>query len=216
MTIKPKATDWDFYYRKDPAPSRFTRPIIERVFINAFRKYSVPRPVVVELGGAGSHVFDSVMKHINPTRYHVVDNNQYGLEVMRRRVDRPELVLHNEDVLRMNLPLQADTVFSLGLIEHFDQEGTRNAVLAHFQLLRPGGVAIISFPTPTLLYRLARWSAEKAGKWIFHDERPLWIAEVARAVAGQGEILYRKLIWPIFLTQTLIVVRKHKNQQTER
>ena len=79
-----------------------------------------------------------------------------------------------------------DIVFSVGLIEHFDPAGTARVVAAHFDYLRPGGTAIITFPTPTWLYRVVRGLAEMTNNWIFHDERPLRLPEFERAVAGLG------------------------------
>jgi cyclopropane fatty-acyl-phospholipid synthase-like methyltransferase len=114
-----------------------------------------------------------------------------------------------DHVLKIDLPLAADLVFSVGLIEHFDEEGTRRAVDAHFALLKPGGIAVISFPTPTPLYRLARAAAELAGAWIFHDERPLRLAEVAAAAGPHAEMLSHRILWPIVFTQCLGVWRKH-------
>jgi 2-polyprenyl-3-methyl-5-hydroxy-6-metoxy-1,4-benzoquinol methylase len=66
----------------------------------------------------------------------------------------------------------ADVVFSVGLIEHFDQSGTNAMIRAHFKALKPAGCAIISFPTPTWLYRAAPRLAETLGLWKFPDERP--------------------------------------------
>lgn len=206
--MKSTSTDWNRYYRQSPVVSGFSRPIIRRRFIAAFVRFAKPNPVVVELGGANSRVFDSVMEHIRPTEYHIVDNNRFGLDLLRQRVSRPDVLLHYGDVQSLDLPVQADAVFSLGLIEHFDVMGTRNAILAHFRLLKTGGIAIISFPTPTWLYRATRGVAELAGKWAFPDERALQAREVTGVTQGQGQLLYQDLIWPIFLTQTLIVVRK--------
>jgi SAM-dependent methyltransferase len=202
------ATDWNLYYQRDPALSRFTRPLIEREFVSALRRFSAPNPVVLELGGAGSRVFDSVMRALSPPEYHVVDSNQYGLDLLRTRVQNPRVSFHREDVLKLDLPVRADVVFSLGLIEHFDEAGTREAIQAHLRHLKPGGIAVITFPTPTPLYRASRRVSELAGKWIFHDERPLRLAEVARAIEDGGDLLYHRLIWPIFLTQRLVVARK--------
>jgi SAM-dependent methyltransferase len=203
-----RATDWDLYYSKSPAASRFTRPLIQRTFIKAFERYSAPHPVVAELGGAGSRVLPAVIRHIAPSQYHIIDSNEYGLNLLRDRPDLESVYLHHQDVLNLDLPIQVDTVFSLGLIEHFDIDGTKRAILAHFRILKQGGIAIISFPTPTFLYRGTRTIAELAGKWIFHDERPLWTSEVRKAIDGQGTILMETLIWPIFLTQTLLVIKK--------
>ena len=71
-----------------------------------------------------------------------------------------------------------------------------------------GGYAIISFPTPTWLYRCARSTAERLGKWRFTDERPLALQEVKDAVRGLGEVVFEKTLWPLVFTQHLIVVRK--------
>lgn len=99
-------------------------------------------------------------------------------------------------------------VFSIGLIEHFSAQNTARAIRSHFQLPDPGGIAIISFPTPTFLYRITRFLSEMLGLWIFHDERPLKKSEVAGVIAHFGTLLYEKTIWPIFLTQCIMVARK--------
>jgi len=111
-------------------------------------------------------------------------------------------------VLELALDAPADLVFSVGLVEHFDPARTREAVLAHFRALRPGGVAIITFPRPTLLYRATRGLIELVGMWKFFDERPLQPEEVISAIQETGEVMYQQLLWPLFLTQQLIVARK--------
>jgi hypothetical protein len=68
---------------------------------------------------------------------------------------------------------------------------------------------IITFPTPTLLYRVTRGLAEMFGIWQFPDERPLKPAEVRAAVGERGEVLMTKILWPLILTQGIVVVRKH-------
>lgn len=206
MAISP-ATDWNVYYQKGPGFARFTRRLTQWALIDCLRRYSDPHPVLAELGGAASCVFDSVRREIVPREYHIVDNNELGLELLAQRAGE-QAILHKASVLGLDLPIQADTVFSLGLIEHFDIEETREAIWAHLRLLKPNGIAVISFPTPTFLYRATRGFAELAGKWIFHDERPLWTEEVAAAVANRADILHERLIWPIFLTQTMLVIRK--------
>ena len=168
-----------------------------------------PQPVVAELGGGDSCFFDAVQTSLRPRQYHVVDNNQLALERLRRRTaGRANVFLHHQDVLNLALPCAMDLVFSVGLIEHFDRPGTQRAVRAHFDLLKPGGIAAISFPTPTPLYRLARRVAEWSGRWIFYDERPLRLEEVAAAAEPCGKLLMRRLLWPIVFTQLLTVWRK--------
>jgi SAM-dependent methyltransferase len=203
-------TDWDTYYRQSPTVSRFTRSITRQRIIRAITTHSIGRPTLVEFGGAGSCILDSVMKTVQPTEYHVVDNNQYGLNLLHSRAQKDSrLFLYHQDILNLTLDIEVDIVLSVGLIEHFDPSGTERAVQAHLRILKSGGIAIITFPTPTFLYRATRKAAEFLGKWRFHDERPLFPAEVVRAVSDHGAILSKEIIWPIFLTQTLLVVRKN-------
>lgn len=204
------ATDWDRYYRSSPLTARWTRRYTARVLTRALRRFASARvESVAELGGANSCFLEAVVRALRPRVYHVLDTNRYGLELLRRRGGGgASLQLHRANVLEPHLALQADAVFSVGLIEHFDPDQTREAVSAHFRLLKPGGVAVISFPTPTALYRAARWVAEGLGLWRFPDERPLEAAEVRRAIAAHGEVLYETTLWPLVFTQRLMVARK--------
>ena len=44
--------------------------------------------------------------------------------------------------------------------------------------------------------------------WKFPDERPLEFPEVLAAVRERGDVLFEKILWPLFLTQGLIVAKK--------
>jgi SAM-dependent methyltransferase len=207
--VAPSATDWNRYYDRPARAATVTRRITAAALLQQMRQWATPQPIVAELGGANSCFFDAIQAALRPQQYHVVDNNQLGLDQLRRRTgERDDVFLHNGDVLNLALPCQMDLVFSVGLIEHFDLAGTQRAVRAHFDFLKPGGIAVISFPTPTLLYRIARRTAELSGKWIFHDERPLRLREVAAAAEPCGQMLFQRIIWPIVFTQQLCVWRK--------
>jgi hypothetical protein len=67
------------------------------------------------------------MSHLCPVAYHVADNNRFGLDLLRQRINRTDVVFHCCAVRSLEPPAQADVVFSLGLIEHFDPETTRDA-----------------------------------------------------------------------------------------
>jgi putative flippase GtrA len=204
---RPEATDWDRYHRSAPFAARLTRRYTTARLIGALRR--VGARTIVELGGAGSCFLPPVLAGIRPGAYHVVDNNQYGLDQLRRRLDPAwNVQLHRQDVLHLHLDVEADTVFSVGLIEHFPPAQTRQVIRTHFALLAAGGHAILSFPTPTPLYRAARWLAEAAGLWRFQDERPLERSEVLDAVAGQAELVSERLLWPLVFTQRMMVFRK--------
>ncbi len=210
----PTATDWDTYYTRVPATAKLTRRYTTAQLIGAIRRYVTPgspggRLSIVEIGGANSCFVDSILAEVPCGSYDVVDTNEYGLSLLAKRSGLSDVVrLHQQSVLALSLDTPADLVFSVGLVEHFDPGRTREAVLAHFRALRPGGIAIITFPRPTLLYRMTRGLIEMVGMWKFFDERPLQPEEVIATVQETGEVMYQKTLWPLFLTQQLIVARK--------
>jgi glycosyltransferase involved in cell wall biosynthesis len=212
--LTPSATDWDRYYTSVPATAKLTRRYTTAALLKAIRGHAAPAAgeeglFVLEIGGANSCFLDSILAEVGCARYDVVDTNRYGLDLLRKRLAGNAAVqLHQQSVLDMSLDRKADVVFSVGLVEHFDASGTRQAVLAHFDVLRPGGTLILTFPRPTPLYRVTRRLIEMLGMWKFHDERPLEPAEVLEAVRGRGEVVYQKTLWPLILTQHLIVARK--------
>ena len=210
------ATDWDRYYQQVPFTARLTRKYTAAVLIRVFKLFGAHEaPTFVELGGANSCFLDQIVHEVGPSTYHVIDTNESGLELLRRRAEMNGRVrLHRQDVTKLCLDVQADLVFSVGLIEHFDCAGTRAAVESHFRLLKPGGCAVISFPTPTWCYRIARWFAEAFGLWHFPDERPLKADEIRASLASDSEVLFEKTLWPLVFTQRLMVVRKSAAAQS--
>jgi putative flippase GtrA len=211
-----RRTNWDKYYTRVPFTAKLTRRHSTAVLLDAIKRHGVAaaqtgeeRLSVIEVGGANSCFMDAILAKNRCGSYHVVDTNRYGLSLLEQRVGPSEVVrLHEQSVLDMSLNVEADIVFSVGLVEHFDPVETRRAILAHFDVLRPGGIAIITFPTPTLLYRTARRLLETFGMWKFPDERPLRLNEVAAAVGERGNVLEFKIMWPLILTQQVIVASK--------
>jgi len=205
------STDWDRYYKTVPVTAKLTRRYTSAALIGAMKRHAgKPGISIIEIGGANSCFMDRILRETGCRSYDVVDNNRYGLELLQRRAgDQGTVRLHLRDVLELTSEMQADLVFSVGLVEHFEPAETRKAVLAHFDVLRPGGTAIITFPTPTLLYRAARRLIEAAGMWGFPDERPLQAAEVIAAIRERGEVLEQRVLWPLILTQGFVVARKN-------
>lgn len=205
-----KKTDWDNYYRRPFKATTITRRITASRLIRYLLDYAPSsNSRIVEFGGANSCFIDSVCQALKPSEYCVADNNRLGLDLLKaRRGDFSGLVTIQEDILEPVGVMRGDIAFSVGLIEHFDVSGTSKAIRRHFDAVQEGGLVVITFPTPTWLYRITRWCAEKLGVWIFYDERPLRFDEVSTEMARYGEFLARDLIWPIFLTQGVLVFRK--------
>ena len=199
-------------FRKNIISYKQTREIMEQRILGNIKTYVKDEgrgSKLMELGGANSCFLDGILKEIRPGEYHIVDNNETGLEKLRQRVQGVGNVrLYNKDILNLDMPGGMDIAFSAGLIEHFSPEGTMAAVKSHFDVVKSGGHVLLTFPTSTWLYHFTRFWSVLLGLWIFNDERPLRAEEVVRLVDRHGEILYREVVWPVFLTQTIIVARK--------
>src|SRR5262249_41555700 len=128
---RESATDWDRYYRSPVPTAHLTRRYTGRGIVAALRRYAGKGDALAELGGANSCFLETIQKEIAPREYHVIDNNAYGLSLL----DQRGVIAHHEDCLDLRMQLQADAVFSIGLIEHFDRMGTRRAVASHFALV---------------------------------------------------------------------------------
>ena len=200
----PRATDWDEYYRNVPATAHLTRRYTGSKIVSLLRRFSdSPNPVLAEFGGANSCFLDSIVRAVSPRAYHVIDTNQHGLDLLDRRRSnlKSEIYLHNADCRLPQREIQADIAFSVGLIEHFAPVDTRKAILTHFEAVRHGGIVLISFPTPTWLYRSARGVVEALGKWQFPDERPLGPMEVLEVMSECASVMYETTLWPLIFTQ---------------
>ncbi|MEI6533952.1 MAG: class I SAM-dependent methyltransferase [Verrucomicrobiaceae bacterium] len=206
-------TDWNAYYARPYASAKITRKLTANLLEKLIKAFCPVGPLrMVELGGANSCFYEQLSSALQPATYDVVDNNELGLEAFRKKMPADaSSAAYSLDVLSDctgSLANGYDLCFSVGLVEHFAPEDTMRAVATHFNFLKPGGIALITYPTPTWLYRLTRAVAELSGQWIFWDERPLREDEVLRAVKPHGEVLKTGINWPIFLTQGFVVVRK--------
>lgn len=206
----PESTDWTEYYAHVPPTARMTRRYTTSVLVRALTRYSPPNVnTIVEIGGANSCFVDSILRGLRPEQYRVIDTNEHGLELLRKRFpDSTRVQARNADVLDLSAESDpADVVFSVGLVEHFSVSDTARAVRAHFDLVREGGLVVISFPTPTKLYRAARAVCEAVGVWRFPDERPLDIEEVMSVAGERGAVVFSKTLWPLVFTQHMIAVK---------
>ena len=86
---------------------------------------------IFEIGGANSCFLDRIMAEFQPGAYHSVDSNRFDFDSLRRRLDNyRNIILHTADFLSLNFDLQADVVFSVGLIESFEPADTHRALRA--------------------------------------------------------------------------------------
>jgi len=210
------ATDWTRYYEKPFITAHITRRITaQRIAKMVLAAGELPDSRhIIELGGGNSSFCDRLFAPGHPPFhrfYTVVDSNPRGTLLFRMKhpcSDWCKAVC--ADILTLDTASfePADFVFSVGLVEHFPEEQTRLAIRRHFELAKPGGLVLITFPTPTLSYRLIRRAAEKLGLWRFPDERPIQLEDAVRLCAEHGEILAKRLNRAILLTQGIVLARK--------
>ena len=203
-------TDWTAYYQRTPSYTKITRSISTRKIIGVLKAEAARDPIdICELGGANSCFVDDICSQIDVSAYHVVDMNAFGLSLLEKKSPNCRLTYEQGDVLASyDGSRQFDVVYSVGLIEHFAPADTKRAIASHFQRCKNGGLVLITFPTPTPLYRTIRAFAEAAGKWSFPDERPLQFDEVRTACVPFGTVVHESINWPILLTQGYMAVRK--------
>lgn len=211
--MEQASTDWDAYYKRTLWTARLTRLYTTRMILEALHRFNAtPCPVIAEIGGANSCFLDAIVRSVHPSEYHVIDTNRLGLSLLQSRIDgNTPIHLHHSSVHDEAIHVSADVVFSVGLIEHFDSGGTERAIEGHLRLLKPGGTLILTYPTPTALYRSTRFLAELLGTWRFPDERPILPWEVRPQLTAHGKVVFEKTLWPLILTQHMIVAVKNQH-----
>ena len=213
------STDWTRYYEKPFITAHVTRRItahrIAKMVLDA-GGFPERHGRIIELGGGNSSFCDR-FPDSNPKHppwdgfYTVVDSNPRGtLLFWMKHPDSFNYPIVCADILTLDTASiePADLVFSVGLVEHFPEEQTKHAIRRHFELAKPGGLVLITFPVPTFSYRLIRRVAEKLGIWRFPDERPIQLEDAVALCAEHGEILAKRLNRAILLTQGIVLARK--------
>ncbi len=213
MKKENKTTDWDNYYKNPFKFAGFFKNFIIGRLYKLIRKHaSAPKDFsILEFGAGNSCFYQLFQEKFQPSAYYIVDNNQVGLDAFCQRFGKQDnTILLNHDVLQENAieALDCDVVFSVGLIEHFSVENTRQSIMTHLKVLKENRILVLGFPTPTFLYRITRKISQWLGMWMFHDERPLKIKEVVDVLKPHGDVLETQIIWPIFLTQAMVVFKK--------
>ena len=205
------ATDWTRYYESPFITAHVTRRITGRILAKMLSAAGFPENgSIIELGGGNSAFCDTLMRRLHASHYLTIDSNPRGVELFREKHPEPETEAVCADILTLDAASfePAGLVFSIGLVEHFPKKQTEAAIRRHFELTKPGGLVLITFPVPTFSYRLIRRAAEKLGIWRFPDERPIQLEDAVALCAEHGEILAKRLNRAILLTQGIVLARK--------
>ncbi len=210
-------TNWTEYYKNPSSVTVVTRGLTQKLLADMFKRGTTilnkEQLSVCELGGANSCFVDGLIDSNMCSQYDVVDKNEFGLQLFREKnfkngVSAQAIEQDLIQPLTADIQKNYDLCFSVGLIEHFNPQGTKEIIKKHFDLVTEGGLVLISFPTPTLQYRLTRKLMEKAGVWGFPDERPLEMLEVEDDCLSYGRKLDSFIFRMLPLTQGFVLAQK--------
>lgn len=158
---------------------------IEKAILDRFGSFEGLR--VIELG-AGVGTCSALMAR-RGAKITVLDYSETALKVSRELFHdlglAAEFVQCNALSLPSNLLHFFDISMSFGLTEHFTGQKRIAINKAHFDVLRGGGLAIISVPNRyNLPYRLWKWILQSRNKWIYGEEYP-YSREELRGICRQ-------------------------------
>ena len=211
---KTGRTDWSANYRRPSILSLESRGASPgALFVREAARAAPRKPFanIVELGGGNSLFLRAFRRRFPHAALTAIDTNGLGLRLLRAQfAGDPRLLTINAMCSLRSTSLSAPISCSAWAssstsVPKRQPEPSRE----HFAHACPGGLVLITFPTPTWLDRLVRSSAERVGVWAFPDERPLQLDEVADTVRNDGEVFRVFVNWSIVLTQGVVIARKY-------
>lgn len=164
---------------------------------------------IYEFGGGDSCFYEAFCEQYKNAHYTALDSAKNGVMAFNQKFGSKKCKAVLCDLLSEDFSGNADCCFSVGLIEHFSTQDTRRICKKHFDATKSGGIVLITYPTPTLIYRAIRGILERLSMWEFKDERALNFDEVDGVCAEFGELVARRLNIYIGLTQEILVYKKY-------
>lgn len=210
---KNRVTDWDKYYSgKKSFFSSHTQKYTLKYIRDSIARYGIDNISVLECGGGNSCFAKQLCEaDIRIKKYDIIDNNLYSVNLFNKNdisvAHEGKCIDLTDECMGKDIA-QYDFVFSIGLIEHFTEANREKVIDAHFQFCKPGGIVYISFPTPTLKYRICRKFMELIHVWQFWDETPLRSEEVMPVIERNGSIVDSFMNKKLPLSQYILVARK--------
>lgn len=133
----------------------------------------------------------SVLLAQRGARVTLFDASARALDQARARFDRLKITADYKqgDLLGSleELSDRYDVALSSGVIEHFENDDRTRVVRAHHDVLRPGGLGVISVPNAWCIpYRLRKWYLELRGWWPYGLELPYAKRELLRRARAAG------------------------------
>lgn len=184
------AVYWDDVYRNGRRPYTYPDVTGNRfhcTLAGILKRHAHPGGAVMELGCGGS-LWLPYLAHAHGCRVSGIDFSTEGIRKAKDHLDRNGArgELYQADFLNPPCDLlgQFDLVYSLGVVEHFDDPAALLCAFAEF--LKPGGKLLTWIPnTAGFIMQLQRW----ADREIYDRHRPLWLHDLMQAHAGSGLIV---------------------------
>src|SRR5581483_1856087 len=164
--------DWDAYWlrrRSDPQLEITHGTSLQvSAILDVFDRFLEPNSGIsaLEAGGAPGKYLVYIHR-LTSCRCAVIDNSPVGCEQTRENFERLGIPVEvfEHDLLDPHLDIgRFDLVYSLGLIEHF--EDVQAVVAAHVRLVRPGGLLVLGVPN---LRGVNGWFAERIDRRRFES-----------------------------------------------
>ena len=150
---------------------------------------SIRRLRTIELGSGRGDL--SVLLARRGAKATLFDANDRALQLAKSRFDRLGLradYLQGDMMGRLEgLAGKYDVVLSSGVIEHFRGEDRTRVIATHYEVLRAGGLAVISVPHAHCPpYRMWKFYLERRGWWPYGMELPYTKRELLRRARSVG------------------------------
>lgn len=138
-------TDWTEYYKKPKSRwSTFTQKFTLEYLINRMREIGVNGNwEICECGGGNSCFAQDLIDEFRIGTYDIIDKCELGVEKARNKlINSKSYCLDLTEKIESDLYGRYDLVYSIGLIEHFDDDNRRKVIENHFALCKRGGLCL--------------------------------------------------------------------------
>lgn len=210
--IITRRTDWTKYYEQPKSIfSAFTQRFTLKKIVSIIRKELGNNAInVLEFGGGNSCFAHELKKEVQISSYAIIDNNKLAVEKAQERYPYMDCCLADarDKNVQNHINKEYDFVYSVGLIEHFRGIDIKSIIANHFECAKKDGIVMITFPTPTVKYKITRKIMEFLNCWQFYDEKPIRWREVESYFSENGIVLEHTINRKLFLTQMVVVARK--------
>lgn len=149
---------WENYWEEKPENKGSKKPnLLFKEILKTFDRY-LPHAeglTILEIGGGQGEYLLYLAQHFG-YKAHSLDYSEIGNQQTLETFSTAGLpvVLYERDLFADNSDIpKFDIVFSLGLIEHFDEP--EKVIAKHLELLKPGGILLLGVPNFAGVYQLA-------------------------------------------------------------